>query len=159
MRVAGVQWQSDAVLSWQAESASRQCNTKFQPSLVNGISPACMIALVCCVYVIDSNSTGLLKDGKVWLLLGCCSDVSLKYAESKSSKKPKCCFIEPVIERTETSETRSLWSVGTCMMLDAELQYIQWHQWSFSSLRYTGSPSTVTESRSCHKMSNLNMRL
>lgn len=67
-----------------------------------------MIAVVRCVYVIDTNSSGLLKDGKVWLLLGCCSDVSLKYAESKSSEKPKCCFIEPVIERTEASETRSL---------------------------------------------------
>lgn len=101
---------------------------------------------------------GLLKDGKVWLLLGCCSDVSLKYAETKSSKKPKCCFIEQELERVETSETRSLWSIGTYVMLDAELQYLQWHWWSFSLLHYPGSQSTVTESRSCHKMSNLSMR-
>lgn len=128
------------------------------PAQLNGIALACMITLVHCVYVIDTKSTGLLKDGRVWLLLGWYSDVKLKYAESKSSEKPKCCFIEPVIERTETSETRALRSTGTYMILDAELRYIQWHQRSFSSLHYTESQSTVTESRSCHEMSNLNTR-
>lgn len=95
------------------------------PAQLNGIALACMITLVHCVYVIDTKSTGLLKDGRVWLLLGWYSDVKLKYAESKSSEKPKCCFIEPVIERTETSETRALRSTGTYMILDAELRYIQ----------------------------------
>lgn len=80
-----------------------------------------MMVLVWCACVIDTNRAGLLKDGKVWLLLGCCSDVSLKYAETKSSEKPKCCFIEPEVERAETSETRSQWSTGAYMMLDAEL--------------------------------------
>lgn len=126
--------------------------------LVNGITPACMMVLVWCACVIDTNRAGLWKDGEVWLLLGRCSDVSLKYTETKSSKKPKCCFIEAGVGRVETSETRSLWSTGTYMMLDAELQYIQWHRWSFSSLHYPGSQSTVTESRSCHKMSNLTMK-
>lgn len=79
------------------------------------------MVLVWCACVIDTNRAGLLKDGKVWLLLGCCSDVSLKYTETKSSEKPKCCFIEPEVERAETSETRSQWSTGAYMMLDAEL--------------------------------------
>lgn len=126
--------------------------------LVNGITPACMIILVWGACVTDTNRAGLFKDGKVWLLLGCRSDVSLKYTETKSSEKPKCCFIEPEVERIETSETRSLWSPGTSMMLDAELQCIQWHRWSFSLLHYPGSWSTVMESRSCHKMSNLTVR-
>lgn len=77
----------------------------------------------------------------------------------KVPKKPRCSFIEPAIERTETRETRSLWCSGACTILGAGLQYIQWHQHCFSSLYYPGSWSTVTESRSCHKMSNLNMRL
>lgn len=155
----GVCWQSNTVLSWQAESTSRHCFTLFQPRLVNGIALACAIALVRGVYVINTNSARLLRGGKIWLLLGCCSAVCLKYTESKSSKKPKCSFIEPAIERTETSETRSLWCTGACTILGVGLRYIQWHQHCFSSLHYPESWSTVTESRSCHKMSNLNMRL
>lgn len=74
------------------------------------------------------TTTALLKDGKVWLLLECCSDVALRYAESKSSEKPKCCFLEPEIVTSKTSERRSLWNPEIYMMLDAELQCIQWHQ-------------------------------
>lgn len=59
-------------------------HAQLQPRLVNGLALICMITLLHRVYVTDTSSAGLLRDGKLWLLFGC-SDVCLKYAESKSS--------------------------------------------------------------------------